>query len=112
MNRNKTIQFRVSNAEEKLIRNKAEKSGLKMSEYIRKSAMSDKFTFADNASLYRLNSNIRMIGNNVNQIARVANTCNSVTAKDISDLQIHIKKIDDLVSDYIAGLKIRGDLWR
>lgn len=108
MNRNKTIQFRVSDAEEKLIRNKAEKSGLKMSEYIRKSAMSEKFTVADNASLYRLNSNIRMIGNNVNQIARVANTCNSVTAKDISDLQIHIKKVDDLVSDYIAGLKITG----
>lgn len=108
MNRNKTIQFRVSDAEERLIRNKAEKSGLKMSEYIRKSAMSDKFIVADNASLYRLNSNIRMIGNNVNQIARVANTCNSVTAKDISDLQIHIKKVDDLVSDYIAGLKNTG----
>ena len=108
MNRNKTIQFRVSDAEEKLIRNKAEKSDLKMSEYIRKSAMSDKFTVADNASLYRLNSNIRMIGNNVNQIARVANTCNSVTAKDISDLQIYIKKVDDLVSNYIGCLKNTG----
>ena len=108
MNRNKTIQFRVSDAEERLIRNKAEKSGLKMSEYIRKSAMSDKFTVADNASLYRLNSNIRMIGNNVNQIARVANTCNSVTAKDISDLQIHINNVDRLVTDYINGLKNTG----
>ena len=108
MNRNKTIQFRVSDAEENQIRNNAKKAGLKMSEYIRKSAMSENFTIADNASLYRLNSNIRMIGNNVNQIARVANTCNSVTAKDISDLQIHIKKVDDLVSDYIAGLKNTG----
>ena len=108
MNRTKMIKVRVSETEEQKIKHNAEKAGLNMSDYIRRSAISENFTVADNAALYRLSTDIRAIGRNVNKIARVVNSCNSSGQKDISDLQIHIGNVDKLVSDNILDLRNTG----
>ena len=86
MNKTKTIKFRISDEEEKNIRELAQKCGMKISTYIRKSAINEKIVVCDNGMIYKLNSAVRAIGNNINQIARVANSTGSVSKQDISDI--------------------------
>lgn len=86
MNKTKTIKFRISDEEEKIIRELAQKCGMNISTYIRKSAINEKIVVCDNGMIYKLNSAFRAIGNNINQIARVANSTGSVSKQDISDI--------------------------
>ena len=102
MNKTKTLKFRVSEDEERIIRRNADKCGMNTSAYIRKSVFGDKIIVCDNGAIYMLCSNIRAIGNNINQIARVANSCRSVNTRDIEELRSKIDKAERLINDYFS----------
>ena len=100
--KNNFIKFRVSEDEERIIRQNAEKCGMNTSAYIRKSVFGDKIIVCDNGAIYMLCSNIRAIGSNINQIARVANSCRSVNTRDIEELRSKIDKAERLINEYFS----------
>ena len=102
MNKTKTLKFRVSEDEERIIRRNADKCGMNTSAYIRKSVFGDKIIVCDNGAIYMLCSNIRAIGNNINQIARVANSCRSVNTRDIEELRSQVDKAERLINEYFS----------
>ena len=102
MNKTNVIKFRVSKDEERIIRQNAEKCGMNTSAYIRKSVFGDKIIVCDNGAIYMLCSNIRAIGHNINQIARVANSCRSVNTRDIDELRSQVDKAERLINEYFS----------
>ena len=102
MNKTKTLKFRVSEDEERIIRQNAEKCGMNTSAYIRKSVFGDKIIVCDNGAIYMLCSNIRAIGSNINQIARIAKSCRSVNTRDIEELRSQVDKAERLLNDYFS----------
>ena len=100
--KNNFIKFRVSEDEENIIKQNASKCGMNTSAYIRKSVFRDKIIFCDNVAIYMLCSNIRAIGHNINQIARVANSCRSVNTRDIEELRSQVDKAEKLINEYFS----------
>ena len=100
--KNNFIKFRVSEDEERIIRRNAEKCGMNMSAYIRKSVFGDKIIVCDNGAIYMLCSNIRAIGSNINQIARVANSCRNVNTSYIEELWSQVDKAERLINEYFS----------
>ena len=103
MARKNIIKLRVSDEEDKLIRELAQKFGMNISTYIRKSAINEKIIVYDNGMIYKLNSAVRAIGNNINQIARVANSTGSVSKQDIADIQNNYTALQKKISEIISG---------
>ena len=103
MARKNIIKLRVSDEEDKLIRELAKKCSMNISTYIRKSAINEKIVVCDNGMIYKLNSAVRAIGNNINQIARVANSTGSVSKKDIADIQNNYTALQNKISEIISG---------
>ena len=103
MARKNIIKLRVSDEEDKLIRELAQKCGMNISTYIRKSAINEKIIVCDNGMIYKLNSAVRAIGNNINQIARVANSTGSVSKQDIADIQNNYTALQKKISEITSG---------
>lgn len=101
MNRNNTIKIRVSDEEKATILKCAERSGMNISTYIRKAAMQEKIIVCDNASLYKLSSSLRMIGSNINQIAKVANSTGNVYSADVEDIRHNVEAVQKQVTRFI-----------
>ena len=91
MNRNKIIKFRVTEKEEHEIRKRAEKAKMSLSDYLRKSAVMNTITVIDTGELYRLNTSLRRIGVNINQVAAVANSTKKIYSADITSLREYLK---------------------
>ena len=93
MARKNIIKLRVSDEEDKLIRELAQKCGMNISTYIRKSAINEKIIVCDNGMIYKLNSAVRAIGNNINHITSVAHSNGSVSKQNIGDVQNKYKAL-------------------
>ena len=104
MNRNKIIKFRVTDKEEQEIRKRAEKAKMTLSDYLRKSAVMNTITVIDTGELYRLNTSLRRIGVNINQVAAVANSTNNIYAKEVSDLREQVDKIAEEVRNSLENM--------
>ena len=101
MNRNNTIKIRVSDDEKASILKCAEKARMNISTYIRNSALQDKVVIIDNAALYKLLSSLRMIGSNINQIAKVANSTGNVYSADVEDIRHNVEAVQKQVTRFI-----------
>lgn len=71
----KTVQihFRVTSSEYESIKNNADKSGLSLSEYARRSLVGEKVMAAPPAEFGELIREIKRIGSNLNQVLRKLN---------------------------------------
>jgi hypothetical protein len=104
--KNKTVSilFRVSPNELKDIRAKAKKSGLSVSEFIRKSVKGEKITEAPPADFYTLLWEIKRIGNNLNQLLRKLNALGIVYELDLERCEEDIDRMRKLiVQTYCPG---------
>lgn len=106
MNRNNTIKIRVSDDEKASILKCAEKARMNISTYIRNSALQDKVVIIDNAALYKLLSSLRMIGSNINQIAKVANSTGALYSADMKDIRKEFDTLQADVTRFIAEMKV------
>jgi hypothetical protein len=59
----------------------------------------------DIGELNRLNVELSRIGNNVNQVAKLANETHSVTASDLANIRQYIYGIRDDVRDYLDKIE-------
>jgi hypothetical protein len=93
-----TMSIRVSAHEKKIINEKAKEQGMDVSAYVRHMALHggviDPQAHEDRRKLIQ---EISAVGNNVNQITRLANTSAYVSTSQLSDIQGLLQQIQELV---------------
>ena len=101
----KLRRVRISDEEWQIIKHRADSAKIKsVSDYIRKCALYGEIKVFNFKEIDQMRSLISTIGNNVNQIAKVVNSTQSVYQKDIEDVQENIQSLRDYVTDYIDSL--------
>ena len=97
-----TMSIRVSERERRHIEEKAMATGLATSAYIRTMALDggnvDTTIHEDRQKLMH---ELSAIGNNINQIARMANTNLFISKSDVQDVKEQLRQIQRLLMQYI-----------
>ena len=105
MNRNTIMKFRATEEEAAEIRRKAAAAGMTVSRFLRTSAVNSQVVLYNTADIFGLRSEIKKIGNNINQIAMVVNSEKKVFKGDIDSLRREVEKISNEFHSYISPLK-------
>ena len=82
----------------------AKKAGVTTSEYIRRMALSGRFVQINMGEVMPIVNAIRPIGNNVNQIARMANETHSIYAEDVEKLRESVQALCLILNQYVSML--------
>ncbi len=104
MNRNVVMKFRATEEETAEIRRKAAAAGMNVSRFLRTSAVKSQVVLYNTADVYGLRSEIKKIGNNVNQIAMVANSNKSVYLSDVRELQKQLNEMSRSIAEHLKPL--------
>lgn len=102
-NKQKIIYF--SPAEWEIICKKADAAGLRTGTYIRKIAVQGEIKHYDMGQLNNLRMSFNRIGIELNQIAKVASSTQSVYANDIEDMKKQMKYFAAVMENYLSELK-------
>lgn len=98
-NKNKTrqVHFRISEEDYEEIKKSADLIGISVSEFCRRSALGIASDIGGNYlpknELKEIVSELKRIGNNINQIAKIANTNNYIAE---SDLHLVLKELNNI----------------
>ncbi|MCR5142507.1 MAG: MobC family plasmid mobilization relaxosome protein [Ruminococcus sp.] len=98
--RRKEIVYTVE--EWKQIEDKAEKCHLKTATFIRAMSLNGDVYVVDLKELAPLLNGMRIISNNVNQVARKANETNSIYAEDVEKLRGEVSRISRTVNQWLS----------
>lgn len=102
--RNKQILLRVTEREMELINKKVNVSGFSREKYLRTMAIEGRIFKQDLESIRMLAAEIKKIGVNINQIAKIANETGSVESDLTDDLKRQMEEIwRELKSTLFAG---------
>ena len=104
MNRNVIMKFRATEEEVAEIRRKAAAAGMNVSRFLRTSAVKSQVVLYNTADVYGLRSDLRRIGNNINQIAMVANSNRSVYLSDVRELRKRLNEMSISISEHLKPL--------
>ena len=104
MNRNIVMKFRATEEEAAEIRRKAAAAGMNVSRFLRTSAVKSQVVLYNTADIYGLRSDLRRIGNNINQIAMVANSNRSVYLSDVRELRKQLNEMSISISEHLKPL--------
>lgn len=104
MNRNIVMKFRATEEEAAEIRRKAAAAGMNISRFLRTSAVKSQVVLYNTADIYGLRSNLRRIGNNINQIAMVANSNRSVYLSDVRELRKQLNEMSISIAEHLKPL--------
>jgi uncharacterized protein with HEPN domain len=92
--RNLKQEFYISQIEEEFLREKMKEAGIKnKSAYLRKMAMDGYIIHQDYTNLKAVIYELNRIGNNLNQIAKVANTYSEIDTNELKKIESGIDKI-------------------
>ena len=84
---------------------RAEITGKKPNKFVREMAVFGEVKYYDISAYLSLVYDLRSIGENVNQIAKVANATKSVYEKDVMDLKTELKKLEGVFENYFKELE-------
>lgn len=102
---NKQIHIKIPENELQMIHDRMEQIGVKnMSAYIRKMAIDGYYIHIDFSELLEIIKLLKIDSNNINQIAKVANTYGWVDEKIIADMKAEHEKVLKTVKDYFDKL--------
>ena len=104
MNRNIVMKFRATEEEAAEIRRKAAAAGMNVSRFLRTSAVKSQVVLYNTADIYGLRSDLRRIGNNINQIAMVANSNRSVYLSDVRELRKQLNEMNRSIAEHLKPL--------
>lgn len=104
MNRNIVMKFRATEEEAAEIRRKAAAAGMNVSRFLRTSAVKSQVVLYNTADIYGLRSEIKKIGNNINQIAMVANSNRSVYLSDVIELRKQLNEMSRSIAEHLKPL--------
>ena len=106
-NRKRSVHFNFWATEEEaaLIRQRWAESGMVgLSAYFRKMAITGYHINLDLTDVREMVRLLRIVSNNVNQIAKRANETRNIYEEDVEDLRRHYDKLWDGVNEILAGL--------
>lgn len=98
--RSKQLNFRLSEDEFNKVQKLITQSKLNQSEYIRKSVLDKKIIVVDD--IQELVKELKRIGNNLNQLTRVANSHGAIGTDELKSIQ---NELDKVWSETISALK-------
>ena len=104
MNRNIVMKFRATEEEAAEIRRKAAAAGMTVSRFLRTSAVNSQVVLYNTADIFGLRSELRRIGNNINQIAMVVNSNRSVYQSDVRELKKQFSELSEKLNEYLKPL--------
>lgn len=104
MNRTKVMKFRATEEEVSDIRRKAAAAGMTVSRFLRTSAVNSQVVLYNTADLFGLRSELRRIGNNINQIAMVVNSNRSVYQSDVRELKKQFSELSEKFNEHLKPL--------
>ena len=104
MNRNIIMKFRATEEEAAEIRRKAAAAGMNISRFLRTSAVKSQVVLYNTADIYGLRSDLRRIGNNINQIAMVVNSNKEAFYGDIVSLKKQLSELSEKLNEYLKPL--------
>ena len=104
MNRNTIMKFRATEEEAAEIRRKAAAVGMNVSRFLRTSAVKSQVVLYNTNDLYGLRSDLRRIGNNINQLAMVVNSNRAVYQSDVRDLKKQFSELSEKLNEYLKPL--------
>lgn len=88
------MSVRLTNKEHAHLKKQADNTGLKMEPYIRKLIAGKEVSPRPPEEYYKILTELNHIGNNINQIARVANSERHITTNKINEA---VKMVDDIM---------------
>ena len=98
MNKNKRINIRLTEKEKKLIESKAKKCNMTVTKYIISSCLKDKIIIVD--GLDKVDTELRRIGNNINQLTRLSNE-KIIRAVELKELRMEVNNIWQLLKQLV-----------
>ena len=104
MNRNIVMKFRATEEEAAEIRRKAAAAGMNVSRFLRTSAVKSQVVLYNTTDIYGLRSDIRRIGNNINQIAMVVNSNRAVYQNDVRELRKQLNEMSGSIAEHLKPL--------
>ena len=104
MNRNTIMKFRATEEEASEIRRKAAAAGMTVSRFLRTAAVNSQVVLYNTADVFGLRSEIKKIGNNINQIAMVVNSNRSVYQSDVRELKKQFSELSEKLNEYLKPL--------
>ena len=104
MNRTKVMKFRATEEEASEIRRKAAAAGMTVSRFLRTSAVNSQVVLYNTANVFGLRSELRRIGNNINQIAMVVNSNRSVYQSDVRELKKQFSELSEKLNEHLKPL--------
>lgn len=104
MNRNIVMKFRATEEEAAEIRRKAAAAEMNVSRFLRTSAVKSRVVLYNTADIYGLRSDLRRIGNNINQIAMVVNSNRSVYQSDVRELKKQFSELIEKINEHLKPL--------
>ncbi len=104
------LQFYVDENEMAFIKSKMSKAKMKnQSEYLREMAIHGKVINIDFLSLKQIYKELNMIGNNINQIARIGNKTNTLYKGDLIELKDLFNRILNDIEEIADNVDSRLD---
>lgn len=104
MNRNVVMKFRATEEEAAEIRRKAAAAGMNVSRFLRTAAVNGQVVLYNTNDLYGLRSDLRRIGNNINQIAMVVNSNKEAFYGDIVSLKKQLFELSEKLNEHLKPL--------
>ena len=104
MNRTTIMKFRAAEKEASEIRRKAAAAGMTVSRFLRTSAVNSQVVLYNTADIFGLRSELRRIGNNINQIAMVVNSNRSVYQSDVRELKKQFSELSEKLNEHLKPL--------
>ena len=104
MNRNTIMKFRATEEEAAEIRRKANAAGMTVSRFLRTAAVNSQVVLYNTADIFGLCSELKRIGNNINQIAMVVNSNRSVYQSDVREMKKQFSELSEKLNEHLKPL--------
>ena len=98
MNKDKKINIRVTEKEKNQIESKARKCNMSITKYIVSSCLKDKIIVVN--GLEKIDTELRRIGNNINQLTRLSNE-RIINTVDLKELRMEVNNIWQLLKQLV-----------
>lgn len=98
MPKDKKINIRLTEKEKNIIELKAKKLNMTLTKFIVSSCLKDKIVIVN--GLDKVDSELRRIGNNINQLTRLANE-KIITVIDLKELRMEVNNIWQLLKQLV-----------
>lgn len=104
MNRTTIMKFRATEEEAAEIRRKANAAGMTVSRFLRTAAVNSQVVLYNTADVFGLRSELKRIGNNINQIAMVVNSNRAVYQSDVRELKKQFSELSEKLNEHLKPL--------